>query len=326
MSIVLPERLEPIRAPRSPLRIGFWGTRSAFSTIVLTTLLKQYPITQVVLPASAPDAPGVAELLPPALSRLHAGADQGEELLLVQTSVAPDTLQMAWHHQLSAYQVGRLSDPAVADWLAGWALDIICVACFPWRIPPALLAMPTYGCLNIHPAWLPAHRGPVPIFWQLRAGARSLGVTIHQMDADFDTGPIVAQQRVDLPDGAPGPVADRLCAQTGATLLVELLQQLVHGGLPSQAQPPGGSYQGWPTAADFRLDATWSAQHAYNFMRGTAEWQQPYAITVDHTEMWLHSALAYLADQTLATPVERQGATVLIQFQPGVLQAVPWRL
>ncbi len=320
------EHLEPNRAARAPLRIGFWGTRAAFSNSVLTALLKRYSITQVVLPASAPHGAAIAEIPPTAVpTLLHAGDERGDELLLVHNTVAPDTLQTALHQRLPTYQVGRLHDPAVAACLAGWALDVICVACFPWRIPAALLTLPTYGWLNVHSSYLPAHRGPAPIFWQLRAGARSLGVTIHQMDAAFDTGAIVAQQRIDVPDGIAGPVADRLCAQTGATLLVDRLQQLAQGPLPSQIQPHGGSYQGWPTATDFRLDAAWSAQRAYNFMRGTAEWQQPYSMAVGDEEIWLHSALAYTADQTLATPVERQGATLLLQFQPGVLQAVPWR-
>ncbi len=308
------------KPPALPLRIGFWGTRAAFSNTVLTALLKLYPIAQVAFPAATPGVSAVEQWLPPASS------PPTDDLLLIPRSVAPDTLQTAWQYYLPTYQLSRLHAPEVAAWLAGLALDVICVACFPWRIPATLLALPTYGFLNVHPSLLPAYRGPVPLFWQLRAGVDKLGVTIHWMDSDFDTGAIAAQQRVDLPDGITGPVADQLCAQTGASLLDNVLQQLAHGVPPRHAQPNGGSYQSWPTAADFRLCATWSARHAYNFMCATAEWRQPYPITVGDEEILLHRALAYEAEQTQDSLITRNGFTVLIQLQPGVLRAVPWQL
>ncbi len=301
----------------SPLRIGFWGTRTAFSNWVLTALLKTYPIAQVALPAARLGAPALDLLCPPS------ALPPSDDRLLLNNFVTPDTLQTAWQHNIDTYQLGRLRAPAVVEWLAGLALDVVCVACFPWRIPAALLALPTYGFLNVHPALLPDYRGPVPLFWQLRAGVSQVGVTIHWMDGDFDTGALATQRTLALPDGVAGTVADRLCAQTGADLLGDVLQQLACGLLPRHAQPSGGSYQSWPTAADFRLHTAWSAQHAYNFMRGTAEWRQPYPVRVGDEEILLHSALAYEGEQTLAAPIVRHASTLLIQFQPGVLRAVP---
>jgi len=303
--------------PTPPLRIGFWGTRATFSNTVLTALLQTYPIVQVALPAALPTASAVELLRPPA------ALPPNDDLLLLNPAVAPDTLQTAWQHTIDTYQLGRLRAPDVGDWLAGLALDVICVACFPWRIPVALLSVPTYGFLNVHPALLPQYRGPVPLFWQLRDGMPKVGVTIHWMDGDFDTGTIAAQRAFALPDGISGALADQLCAQIGAELLGEVLQQLLLGFRPCHTQPNNGSYHTWPTAADFRLSTAWSAQHAYNFMRGTAEWQHPYAVTLGNEEILLHRALAYEVGQTLGAPWVRDDATVLIQFQPGVLRAVP---
>ena len=73
------------------------------------------------------------------------------------------------------------------------APEVAVAACFPWRLPHAARETPRLGILNVHPSLLPAGRGPEPVFWTLRRGERMTGVTVHRMDAGFDTGPIVAQ-------------------------------------------------------------------------------------------------------------------------------------
>lgn len=304
------------------LRIGFWGTRTLFSTQVLMALLRSYPLTHVALPVSEPDTAAVTLWPPPSLP------SAADDLLIINHYVAPDTVQIAWQHSIPTNQISQLRSPIVQTWLADLALDVVCVACFPWRLPLSLLCLPTYGFLNIHPSFLPAYRGPAPLFWQLRAGLRDVGVTVHWMDANFDTGNIAAQATLTLPDGATSSEADRRCAGVGAELLDQVLQQLTQvSSAPfprGLRQPPGGSCQSWPTAADFRLCLDWSARHAYNFMRGTAEWRQPYPVMVVGEELVLRTALAYDATASLAAPYVRNGDVVLIDFHPGVLQAVVW--
>lgn len=301
-----------------PLRIGFWGTQGSFSAQVLTQLLEHYPIIQVAVPADISTATAVTLWPPPRT------APMTDELLILNRYVAPDTVQLAWQHEIPTYQVPRLCSQAVAPWLVAAALDVVCVACFPWRIPAVLLSLPTYGFLNVHPARLPAYRGPAPLFWQLRDGLRTIGVTVHWMDAAFDTGPLAAQRPLSLPTGASGAEIDQLCAATGAELLSDVLGQVAQGLLPQQPQPAGGSQHSWPTAADFCLSLQWSACHAYHFMRGTAEWQQPYSVDVAGEELLLRTAVAYTPHQTLDQPLVYSDGELLIQFQPGVLRALLW--
>jgi methionyl-tRNA formyltransferase len=123
-----------------------------------------------------------------------------------------------------------------------------------------------------------------------------------------------------LPDGITGPKADELCAKAGSELLVEVLKSLATGHTLRTAQPHGGSYQPWPQAEDFTLSTTWSARHAYNFMRGTAEWGQPYPVDVAGERLLLTSALTYIRE-VLGRPYARENDMVQIQFSPGVLQA-----
>lgn len=308
---------DPLATVGAPtLRVGFWGTHSLFSQVVLTALLKHHPLTVVALPAGEAQSAPITRWLPP--------PPAVDELVIVNNSVAPTLAQTAWQQAIPTYQVQQLRSPVVTAWLQDLALDLVCVACFPWRIPPALLALPTYGFLNVHPSLLPAYRGPAPLFWQLRAGLSNGGVTVHWMDATFDTGPLAAQAAIPLPAGATSAELDRLHAHSGAGLLLDVMRQLAAGRRPPQPQTLTGSQQGWPTAADFRLECQWSARHAYNFMCGTDEWQQPYPITVDGRELLLRRALTYVPDQQLDQPLVQKGAEVMIQFTPGVLQALLW--
>jgi methionyl-tRNA formyltransferase len=71
---------------------------------------------------------------------------------------------------------------------------------YRWKIPIEALEAPRLGSVNQHPALLPRHRGPIPLSWALREGDPSFGVTWHRMDADVDTGPILAQTAVPIED------------------------------------------------------------------------------------------------------------------------------
>jgi methionyl-tRNA formyltransferase len=78
--------------------------------------------------------------------------------------------------------------------------DVVLCWGYPWKLPPEALAVPRLGAVNQHPALLPRHRGPLPMAWALREGDPHFGVTWHRMDADLDTGPILAQTTVPILD------------------------------------------------------------------------------------------------------------------------------
>lgn len=82
----------------------------------------------------------------------------------------------------------------LARLLESYAVDLLVVFGFAWKLPPAVLAIPRLGALNIHVSMLPKYRGPAPLLWAIRNGDRTGGVTVHWMDENFDTGNILAQQ------------------------------------------------------------------------------------------------------------------------------------
>ena len=298
-------------------RVLFFGMTGSFSRTVLATLLAaQVPICGYILP-TAPQADPPLQRVEPMQTM---GADDGE-LIILNPVRTQNSIQLAWQHNIPIFEVGNLRAPAVQNFVAKLAPDVACVACFAQRIPPALLTMPRHGFLNVHPSRLPAYRGPAPLFWQWRNGETQTGVTVHWMDERLDTGAIAVQAPITLPDGSSGPQADQICARVGGELLVNVLQALGRGEVPRQPQPAGGSYQPWPQAADFSLDSTWSAQRAFNFMRGTAEWGHSYSITIDNQQLALAEAVAYMPNESLGCSLLRGEEGLYIQFDPGVLHA-----
>jgi methionyl-tRNA formyltransferase len=117
------------------------------------------------------------------------------------------------------------------------------------RVPEEVLRIPRFGCANLHPSLLPLYRGMSPTFWCLANQETKTGVTLHYMDAQFDTGPILAQSEI--------PVAHKtehslymLCAREGAKLLITFLRGLGKDPqpvLPTTENPREGSYYSFPS-------------------------------------------------------------------------------
>jgi methionyl-tRNA formyltransferase len=295
------------------LRILLFGMAGATSATVLAALLEAgFDVCGVVVAAgrfareTRPEP--IVPLTPPLIP-------------LVGASSARTIAEIAHARGIPVFELRRADASETLRTLAELRPDVGCVACFPLRIPPALLVLPHYGFLNTHPALLPRHRGPEPLFWTFRAGERESGVTIHFMDERFDTGDIAMQATVELPDGIDGAAAERMCAALGGELMVATLGALRDGTLVRRPQPSGGSYERRPTADDWRVSTDWPARRAYSFMRGTAEWGQPYRVTIGAEELTLSAALAYDAGATLHAPYTQDGDQVRIQFNPGVLRA-----
>ena len=274
-------------------------------------------VAAVILPASA--TPNFEFNGP--ISRLLPERPQSD-IPLIQPYLSENIIHLAWANHIPVYLIQNMRDAAVQVFLGDLQPDIACVACFPYLIPQEILAVPKHGFLNIHPSLLPAYRGPEPLFWIFRNGDReNTGVTLHWMDAGLDSGDILGQRPITLPDGISGPEADWLCATVGGEMLLEGLELIATGKVVRRPQPPGGSYQPLPTAEAFALDSSWSARRAFNFMRGTAEWNYPYTLQIGSQTLVLTTAESFDPNQTLPQPFVEEDGRYLIQFSPGTLLA-----
>ncbi len=189
----------------SPLRVGFAGT-PAFAARALEAIARAGYTIPLVL--SQPDRP------------------KGRGLAVEASPVKA----LAGTLGVPVLQPATLKTEADRAPLLAVPLDVLVVAAYGLILPPAILAWPRHGCLNIHASKLPRWRGAAPIPRAIEAGDASTGVTIMRMDEGLDTGPMV--DVVDVPireRETAGTLHDRL-AEAGAAAILEALSRLARRG------------------------------------------------------------------------------------------------
>jgi methionyl-tRNA formyltransferase len=159
----------------------------------------------------------------------------------------------------------------LAPLLRGLEPDVVLCWGFSWRIPQEALDVPRYGAVNQHPAQLPRHRGPIPLSWALREGDPVFGVTWHRMDADFDTGAILAQSSIPILDEETtmfetGP----RIVPAGLALLPQVFERLAAGD-PGDPQGTEGAFWGGMFGEDYAT-IDWSAQTAREIHNQVRAW------------------------------------------------------
>lgn len=186
-----------------------------------------------------------------AAAALAALLDAGHDVVLVLTR--PDrpagrgqavrespVKRLAIARGLPVEQPRTLRDPALHDRLRALEADAMIVAAYGAILPAEVLAIPRYGCLNIHASLLPRWRGAAPIQRAIEAGDAETGVTIMQMDEGLDTGAMLLALRTPIgADDTGGSVHDRLAAM-GARAIVDALARLGAGERKAVPQPADG--------------------------------------------------------------------------------------
>ncbi|RRQ24501.1 methionyl-tRNA formyltransferase [Guyparkeria sp. SCN-R1] len=166
----------------------------------------------------------------------------GEKVELVAAYTQPDrpagrgkkltaspVKQAALELGLPVEQPLSLRDEAAQARLAEYRPDLLVVAAYGLILPPAVLEMPRLGAINIHASLLPRWRGAAPINRAIEAGDTETGITIMQMEAGLDTGPMWFKRIEPIhPDDTAATLHDRL-APLGAQALIEALPAIIRG-------------------------------------------------------------------------------------------------
>lgn len=182
-------------------RYLFAGTPEFAATCLSALLQAHYPICAVY---TQPDRP----------------AGRGRK-------ITPSPVKsLALTHHLPVYQPETLKDTEVQTQLRALQPEVIIVVAYGLILPSVILNIPTQGCLNVHASLLPRWRGAAPIQRAILAGDTVTGITLMQMEAGLDTGPILKQATCPiLPEDTGQTLHDRL-ADLGARLLVDNLPHL----------------------------------------------------------------------------------------------------
>ena len=224
---------------------------------------------------------GSAELAVPALRRL---ADDGHEILRVYTQ--PPRPAGRGHKERPTplhAEANRLGLPVATPTslksteeqrsFARLNLDVAVVAAYGLLLPQPILESPEFGCVNIHASLLPRWRGAAPIQRAILAGDKETGVTIMQMDAGLDTGPMLMRRAVPLTKATTAEALHDSLAALGAEMLAEVLPALARGEITATPQPDEGSTYAKKLARDEgRLDWTWPAEMLDRQIRALNPW------------------------------------------------------
>lgn len=241
------------------MKITFFTAGGPFGKRALESLAADHEILAVVRPADSA----------PAWKRL--ARVPARWLRLRHRDVVGDSLRGTAIPSISAVSG---NDGTIARELASAQPDLICIATFPWLLPPEILAIPRYGVVNLHPSYLPRHRGPNPLFWTYYHDDRTGGVSAHMADARADTGPLLVQESIDIPRGWPSSQLYLATAAAGARVLHSAVESIERGTVRPVPQAehlstPAPRLKNGTAMID---SSSWDVERTWHFLAGLNPW------------------------------------------------------
>lgn len=216
-----------------------------------------------------------------------------------QLLTPPPVKVLAQENSISVYQPASLKNGDAAEIIANINPDIIIVVAYGKILPPSVLSVPKYGCINVHASLLPKYRGAAPIQWAVLNGDSETGVCIMQMDEGLDTGDIISEVKTNIDiNETSEQLFDRLSV-IGADALVDVLPKIEAGNISPQKQIGESSYASMISRDLSLIDWNKSAFDIHNQIRGLNSW--PGASTViAGKQVKIHASL--LSDMNGAKP------------------------
>lgn len=194
------------------MRLVFFGTPD-FAVPCLRALIEEgFDVAAVVTQPDRPQGRSRSALIPPPIK------------------------EAALREGLPVLQPERPGDPDFLEELLPFAPDLGIVVAYGHILKPALLALPARGMVNVHASLLPALRGAAPIQHAILAGLEETGISIMQMDAGMDTGPILHQVPTPVATDETGGELEVRLAELGALALIEALALMESGVLAPRPQ------------------------------------------------------------------------------------------
>lgn len=221
--------------------------------------------------------------------------------------------QAALARDIPVHQPASLRTAAARELVASLAPDLMVVVAYGLLLPEDILRIPPFGCWNIHASLLPRWRGAAPIQRAIEAGDAETGVSIMQMDAGLDTGPVIQRQSIPLVgDETGGSLHDQLAA-LGAKALLSCVRRLAAGETLAATRQSG---QGVTYAAKLEkseAEIDWNAPAAIleRRIRAFNPWPVAWSmIGAERTRIWR----AAVVDRECAAPP----GTVLASGREGI--------
>lgn len=224
-----------------------------------------------------------------ACAALRALVNDGQEIALVLTQpdkpkgrgyvLTPSPVKaFALDAGLRVETPSTLRTPEAEAMLREVNADLFVVAAYGKILPENILQIPPMGCVNVHASLLPAWRGAAPIQRAILNGDRVGGVTMMYMDAGLDTGDIILQRSVEIPEGMTGGEYHDALASLGAEALCDFLRLAESGDIPRKAQSGESTYAAKIEKADQLVTFQETAVQTHNRIRAMAPAPSAYCL------------------------------------------------
>lgn len=273
------------------LKVVFMGTPALAAHSLKALVDHGYQVTLVI---TQPDRP------------------QGRGKKVGMSEVKSQALELG----LEVFQPEGLKEPGVLERIKEAQPEVIVVAAYGKILPEEILNLAPLGCLNIHASLLPQYRGAAPIQWVLLDGQKETGISIMKMEKGLDTGPVLLQKKIAIPEDMDGGGLYQALTHLGAEALLEALPLWADGKLSAVPQKEEeASYAPRILREHERLDWRQPAQSLVNQIRAMGPWPGAYAHWQDK-EIKIIKAKA-ISSESLAESTVKEGG------QPGTILAIP---
>jgi methionyl-tRNA formyltransferase len=161
--------------------------------------------------------------------------------------------QVCRHYGVQVARARDVNAPELLGLLSQWGLDLIISVAAPQVFRERLIGLPRHGCINIHNSKLPKYRGMLPNFWQMFYGEKSVGTTIHRINAGIDDGDILMQTETPIDAAESLDALIRRTKKLGAGLMIDVLDRFRTGDVRViQNRREDATYFTFPTRRDVK--------------------------------------------------------------------------
>lgn len=222
-----------------------------------------------------------------AIPSLNALLLSGEEIVAVVTQpdkkkgrghifTPPPVKEFAINKGIEVFQPTNIREDTFISKIFDLRPDLIVVAAYGKILPPDILKIPVYGCINVHASLLPKYRGAAPIQWAIINGEKKTGITIMMMDEGMDTGDILLQEEVEISEDDNAETLSKKLSELGASLLIKAIKKIEEGSIERLPQVGTPSYAPPLKKEDGLIDWSKPASEIFNFVRGMYPWPCAY--------------------------------------------------
>ncbi|MBI4698902.1 MAG: methionyl-tRNA formyltransferase [Nitrospirae bacterium] len=244
---------------------------------------------------------GTPEFAVPSLTAL---IDSGKNVMAVVTQ--PDKQSGRGRHILAGpvkaeaekrgikvLQPEKVKETAFIQELEFLAPSLVAVAAYGQILPPEIIRLPEFGCINVHASLLPQYRGAAPVNRAVINGDSKTGITIMLMDEGMDTGPVLMKEEAAISDDDTAGTLSLKLSDIGAGALLRAISGLEGGALKPVPQEGDASYAPMLKKTDGLIDWSRSAGELNNFIRGMNPWPGAYSFIDNERIKILSSASVY---------------------------------